>query len=366
MTPEINIEEVLVRIFDGSSTELEMEQFLNWLKADQTRITEFIEMQEIWTGSSVISSDKVASGIALNKLHGRINTFERSRRLNKGIGKYILHVAAAILFIFSLTIIYQNKFSSEGNNYTNSNYYTEISTSGGNRSKITLPDGTKVWINANTTFRYPSVFESDKREVFVDGEIFLDVAKDSNRPFYVETSTLIMEVLGTSFNVNSYANDNIEQLTLVEGSLKIIPKIKRNKHYNSLTIKPNETATFFKNKKTLSVHQLESEPEKSMIDQKQLLKPDISSVKISELEAIISWKEDELIFKDESLEQMCIKMSRWYGINIIIEDEKLKNNRYTGKFIYNESINQVMDILQRTTPMKFKLDKDVLTISSTK
>lgn len=361
------IENIVIKFLDGSISQAEENQLLEWMKGDESRLQDFIEHQEIWKASSCVYSEKSDKEVAFRKIHEKIDIYNNRYQFMRTAFKYSLHIAATILFVISLAILFQHRISHQKiNSYTN-NYYTEISTSGGNRSKITLPDGTKVWINANTTLRYPSVFESDKREVFVDGEIFLDVAKDSSRPFYVETSSLKLEVLGTSFNVNSYSDENVEQLTLVEGSLKIVPKGTISGNENSLTIKPNETALFKKEQRVIAVHELESNTGNKEVefDQNQVvLKRDISDIPVSELESIISWKEDRLIFKNETLEEMCNKMERWYGIKILIKDESIKNNRYTGKFIYNESIDQVMYILQRTTQLNFTLEKDELTIFS--
>ena len=99
--------------------------------------------------------------------------------------------------------------------------YNELDIPIGSKSKITLSDGTQIWLNAGSTLKYPSKFSDKKREIFFEGEAFFDVSKDKNRPFIVRTSEINIRVLGTKFNVKSYPEDNIIEATLVSGSIEI-------------------------------------------------------------------------------------------------------------------------------------------------
>jgi ferric-dicitrate binding protein FerR (iron transport regulator) len=87
-------------------------------------------------------------------------------------------------------------------------------------------------------------------------------------------------------------------------------------------------------------------------------------ISITQVESIISWKDNHLIFRDESFEEIAKKMESWYGVEIRIEDAKLKSYRFTGKFIYNETIDQVMEVIGRTTPLRYSLNKNTLVIQS--
>jgi ferric-dicitrate binding protein FerR (iron transport regulator) len=168
-------------------------------------------------------------------------------------------------------------------------------------------------------------------------------------------------VLGTSFNIKSYEDEGQVEATLIEGSLRIIPSSALKTKFKSVTLKPNEKATYKKEESILSVKELDVvHPEERQRRKKRL--PEMKGLEISQIESIISWKDNELIFWNETFEDISVKMERWYGISIVIEDEKLKSYRYSGKFIYNETINQVMDILALTTPIGYSLDKNVLTI----
>lgn len=238
--------------------------------------------------------------------------------------KKLLPLAAA--FVLGLVIASTIYFANQQNS-TNFHQVQEISIPYGGKSKFTLPDGSEVWLNSGSRLSYPSQFSS-KREIQLVGEAFFDVVKSKN-PFVVHTNYGEVTVLGTSFNVKAY-NDNDFQTTLVRGSVKVGVDDDRN-----VVIKPGEQA-FLDNENQLTVKKVEPE-------------------------IFIAWKEGKLIFNREPFEKVAKRMERWYNVHIEIDNEEIKDLWFTGT-IEMETLSEVMELISKSMPIQYSYDKTSRTL----
>lgn len=156
----------------------------------------------------------------------------------------------------------------------------------GGQYKVVLPDGTQAWLNAVSSLSFPSAFDKYERRIKVTGEVYLDVIKNPEAPFIVETSRQHIKVLGTSFNIHEYEDENESQTTLTEGSLLI----KNTHSQETVRIKPGQQAKI-KDDKTIKVDKVNAEE-------------------------ISSWKEGLSVVNDETLNQYAKKIERWYGVEV--------------------------------------------------
>lgn len=241
----------------------------------------------------------------------------------------------------------------------------EIMTQKGVRKQLVLPDGTKVWLNADSKLSYDnSMNDSDVRSVNLEGEAFFDVAKDANRPFFIVTKEISIKVLGTAFNVKAYPNEDRTETTLLRGSIElIVNEIPKEK----FMLKPNEKLAVTKNKMIEEVEQgIASDSVSSRItlaNNITLTIGNLSKVNVDNHEYIqeTSWVDNRLVFKDETLEEIVSKLERWYDLDIEITDIKLKTYRYTGT-ITKESIGQVLTAMQLIKPFHFKIQNNDVTL----
>ncbi len=221
----------------------------------------------------------------------------------------------------------------------------------GQRSQLMLPDGTRIWLNSGSILKCPVAFEKNSRDVYLEGEAFFNVKHNKDVPFIVHLKeNLAVKVLGTEFNVKSYADEKIIETTLINGSIKLIRGKSILSQPSEIELKPNETATFEKDDQSINISKLvpaisseAPEPVKNVMYEQ--LK--------NKLEPITAWKEDALVFYNESFENIAIKMERWYGVKIIVKDLELKQERFTGKFANKETIYQVLNIFNRTEPIHY-------------
>jgi ferric-dicitrate binding protein FerR (iron transport regulator) len=207
-------------------------------------------------------------------------------------------------------------------------HYQEYSTPAGQRAKVLLADGSEVWLNANSTLRFPECFDAKQRAVELRGEAFFEVEQDEERPFVVRTSKMDIEVTGTKFNVNAYGTENYFVASLVEGGISVAC------NYN-----PEESYLLY--------------------PQQQIIVSD-SSCEISGFENIdfLSWKEGLFIFDDMLLTDIIKKLELYYDVSIVMKNTKLGNSRYTGKFRQRDGVETVLRKLQIVYPFTYTKNEE--------
>lgn len=239
--------------------------------------------------------------------------------------------------------------------------YTEIRTKYGSRSTIILPDSTVVTLNSGSHLKYPDRFTGKNRSVFLEGEAYFSVKPGQRNPFYVETANnLSIKVTGTRFNVKSFSDEKYIETTLVSGKI-IIEKMDQNNRLQQQTIvKPNQIAVFDKETRRLRLLDLTLEEE--------ILAP-IHSIRLESepeigqnVEILTAWKDEKLIFYNEPMYKLAVKLERWYDVEITLQDEELLDLHFTGTFT-NENIEQALDALKLASSFKYKMDKNKINIS---
>lgn len=231
-----------------------------------------------------------------------------------------------------------------------------VSTKPASKSKIILPDGSQVWLNSESKISYGKQFGSTLREVELTGEAFFDVVKDKNKPFIIHTSTIDIRVIGTAFNVRSYPGEKTVETALIRG---IVEVTVHNNPENKIILKPNEKLVLqvpAKNDKSVdrSTASDNNEPFLS-ISKLQYLNNDSSAVETS-------WTKNQLAFSSESLDEVAAKIGRWYGVEIMIKDQKLIEGKYTGVF-EDESLTEVLNALKLTGNFRYVINKKQITIT---
>ncbi|MCO5236806.1 MAG: DUF4974 domain-containing protein [Chitinophagaceae bacterium] len=235
----------------------------------------------------------------------------------------------------------------------------EVNTLPGIRSRTILPDGSVVWLNADSKVIYDENFRGNLREVHLEGEAFFDVVKDDARPFIIHTKTIDVRVLGTAFNVRSYGNENSTETALFRGSVEIT---LRNKPDKKIVLKPNEKIKISnKSADGIESRNLASASGKNNTN---ALSMQVSKVHFREKDSSaldVLWVKNKLAFDAETLELVAKKIERWYDVKVKIENDDLRNVAYSAIFD-NENIEEVMEALKISGNFKYTIDKDVITI----
>lgn len=202
-----------------------------------------------------------------------------------------------------------------------------VSTPRGGQYQIVLSDGTKVWLNAASVLRFPARFVGQQRLVTLEGEAYFEVAKDRHKPFKVMSGGQTVEVLGTHFNIKSYADEKSIRTTLLEGSVRIRAK-GRNGQENMAVLKPGEEAT---NAAGLKVSQ-------------------------ADIQEAIAWKNNQFTFHSEPLSAIMRDISRWYNVDVAYKGN-ISEMSFTGSISRYAGIAKVLETLELTNLVHFKIEE---------
>lgn len=249
---------------------------------------------------------------------------KRSKRIFSWINVSVITAAAAVLIFFITP------------KQTESTEWHEIYVARGETDKITLCDGTSLWISSDTKVIYPSRFDSETRTIFVDGEVYADVTPDKNRPFIISTSRVKIKVHGTEFNIKAFAERQNIEVTLVKGSVTVEDN---DNEVFSRTLKPGESIRYNHQYGTIEQYNVDTDTYGSLKNN--------SNMK----------------FINESLEDIADELERRFDIEILIEDHTLAKTQYYASFINNEGLDKILRALNSDGSMKIYKRNDIIVIS---
>jgi transmembrane sensor len=270
--------------------------------------------------------------------------------------KYFLLYGALLIVALSAGLFFYNRQAQKEEQPAGSVAKNEISTKYGSKTSLVLPDGTKVWLNAGSKLTYDKNYAGSLREVSLVGEAYFDVVKDPRKPFIIHTSKMDIKVLGTVFNVKCYPDDKHTETSLVKGSIEVTLKDRTDK----IILKPNEKLIITDNEpseKKSAAEGKKEEAQEPMIALSHLTREPVNNDIIE-----TSWVDNKLVFNSETFEEIVIKMQRWYGVEIRLNNEKIKQKRFTGTF-ENETVDQALAAMQLTMPFTYVIKKDHIIIS---
>ena len=323
MENQVQIEKLIEKFHLGTLSNEELAFLLNYLKDQEPQHEVSVFYQHIWDRESEFNPDidskniydQVISNIGITGA-GLIPATESPKGVKSG-GYVIRIMQYAAVFIVAFLISWQvhSYFGDETVTPPIVNQVHNMEVPYGSKSRIVLPDGSVVDLNSGSGLKYSSSdFNSDSRSVSLTGEGFFSITKDSARPFYVTTAGIKLKVLGTTFNVKAYPDENMEEATLISGKVEIYASSDKTENGKPIVLKPNQRAVFLKSQNYfLTNDSLVTNPLTSPVKLKTI---NIQSP--SNIEQTISWKENKLIFDNESFSSLIIKIERWYNVKIIV------------------------------------------------
>lgn len=336
MTQENNIsriDELIAGYFVQALSKEELAELQQWLKLTEANKNHFLEEQEVWFSAiSANSSTRFNSSKAFQrflastiKLNEQSNNHS-SKNLNKRILKlnFVKMVAAIALLV---------AFSGIGYIVGNLGYSSmrladvKVEVPFGSKTKLYLPDGTLVWLNAGSTLSYSRGFGIENRRIELLGEGYFEVTKNKSLPFNVKTKEMNVQVLGTKFNFRNYSDEDEACVTLIEGKVQLNNNNSNDKGY---TLVPNQQAVLNKQNKNIYINTVKA--------------------KYSH-----DWTEGYISFDEEKLVNIVRELGKNYNVNIEIVDTSLLNYRFFGKFSRTEqSIQDVLNALASTNKLRYE------------
>lgn len=228
----------------------------------------------------------------------------------------------------------------------------EVSTRNGDRSKILLPDGTSVWLNSGSKITYNKDLDNGPlREVYLTGEAFFDVVKNTRRPFVIHTAKMDIKVLGTRFNVKAYLEDKTTETSLIKGSVEVFLKNNPGKKY---TLIPNQKLVLLNELPENAAKRVANVALPNTALDVIEIKP-LTYLQGTETDIESSWTKNILSFEDESFIEVARKMERWYDVQIEFKNKYWEQQYLKGSF-EKESLEQALKALKFTTGFNYKIE----------
>ncbi|SDS53755.1 FecR family protein [Mucilaginibacter mallensis] len=330
--------ELLAKKLSGDITADEIAEFNRLVAGNTSFQKEYEAIRSYWTQDDEPYENIVSIFDDIKQRAGIIDTVaekDNIREINK-TGRtftWLRIVAAAVAVIAISASIYLFKIKSAPENDI-----AQLQTKWGSTAQVKLSDGTMVTLNSLSVLKYPKHFNGKTREVYLDGEGYFDVARDHQHPFIVHTEKTAIKVLGTAFNLKSYANDAQFEATLFRGSIQAT---LNNAPTASILLKPSDKLIV-----NASGYQLTKE---TYADHS------------NSINAETAWMDHKLIFKNEPFNLLANNLVRKYGLNIVFKNNGLKSIKLSGEF-ENENIEQVLLSLQIVTKFNYKVSGNTIYI----
>lgn len=314
------MEEQLHKYFQGEIEKQGRLELLRAIELDEVLRQKFIEMKNFYSILHLASSKENETEDG-RKSYISFTQKRYHKRILRVSLKTAGYAAAIVLLILSTYLITVTQFTSE-----REKELLSLHVPAGQRLNLTLQDGTTVWLNSRSTLHFPASFDLDERRVSIEGEGYFKVAHDSKRPFFVSSKGYEMKVLGTTFNVNNYSENEIMRMSLLEGSVMVYAENNKSKN---IILKPNEQVTIEKGKMQ------------------------IERIKDS---GHFLWTEGIYSFYNEPLDNILRKLELYFDIEIIVKDPTIYTWEYTGKFRQRDGIDEILRIINKIH--RFKIEKD--------
>ena len=317
------MERLILKYLNGNLTKAEEYQLKEWLQKDEINRKVFENIVADWslTASDIEKSKKSV----YRNVVGTLDNKQRTSRIFSYFAK-----VAAVLIVFLLAILLLTKLNHQNLNHQTENSLVKIEKHAlpGQKLTLRLPDGTKVTLNSGSKLVTPEIFTGSVRKVFLDGEAFFDVAKDSLKPFMVETNQAYIKVSGTSFNIRAYFDEKDVSVAVNSGEVSVSDRGRSDEH----VLQKNEMLIY-------------SIAEKSFSKQVGF-----------DRAYIFGWKDHYLVFKDESIEKIFKRMSRLYDVEfkVIPDIDSIKKKKFTAKFK-----NQTLEAVMKSISFSYEFDYEI-------
>jgi ferric-dicitrate binding protein FerR (iron transport regulator) len=358
-----HMDELLVKYLTGQADIEERRAALDWIRQSEEHRADFEKLKKIYLASKLSQPDTIynpeRSWKRVKATHSR--NMEQLQHVEEPVKRFrlpsFLKYAAGVAVFCTLGILGYHSFRNRPDNQPI--VWSTVEAPYGSRSKVTLADGTQVWLNAGSQLKYASSFGSGDRKVYLNGEAYFAVTH-SKTQFVVNTQFLEVRVHGTEFNVKAYNEEDYIQTTLVKGSVSIVRKHPSRAGRHKVMLKPNQTATFNIHSKKFVGGANNTDP----IKDKQ--SDDVMEVS-SGINPVIytSWKDSRWLIEGEPLSSLAVKLERRYNVNISFSSPELESYRFTGT-LTDETLDQVLHVIQLSAPIRYEINDHEVTLFENK
>ncbi len=334
--------DLLKKYFSNRCTKEELQTLLEWFASGAETTEGRNLLHTFWEEMRTDEEDLPANyeGV-LDRIHHKVNLIQaeahKDRRLrflsygNENLWRLFSRIAAVLILpLLGFSILMSVKYYAGRNGINTVNQsYNEVFSSVDAISKVTLPDGSKVWLNHSSSLKYPAAFRGRNRTVELHGEAYFEVVSNPRSPFVVSTGDIQIKATGTEFNVMAYPEEDKIETFLIKGVVALQHSDRGKRTVTLAEMKPADMIIYQKSDKKII---------RRIIDD----------------DRYFAWKDGKLVFHNEPLGEVAKKLSRWFNVEIEIADPKLLDLTYTATFI-DENLQQVMELLSMISPVHYTI-----------
>lgn len=325
----------IVNFLSGRWNECDSLLLKSWLEESEENSRLFRQFVELWEADKIIRRENEFNvDEAWTKLESQIDTPKGILKQLPWSLKKMLQYAAILIFVLFLGGKVGTYFSNQADKRFAATNLIEYSVPYGSKTSLRLPDGSQVRLNAGTTIKYNQGYGVWNRNIQLSGEAFFEVSKNKKLPFIVDAKNILVQALGTKFNVKAYPEEKIVETTLLEGSVKL--NNSQNSRAQSVVLEPN---------------------------QKALIDPADNHFMVSAISSTndLLWISDKWVVKNTKLDALAKLLMRRYNIYIKFDDDRIKNYEFGGT-IKDETLEQVLAALTYSAPIKYKINNNEVTL----
>lgn len=341
---------LLVKYIANQANDDEISEVKHWIKLHPENELYFIELYEAWQNMLYVKPEIIDEEKAYELFFVNITGSElRSKPTVKW-----MKIAAVFLLILLPAFLVLHFYPAKPENTQ------QLVAEKGAIKKITLKDGTLVWLNAGSTIKYDEAFGNTNRTVALEGEAFFDIAHGKNiPPFIVNTKNYTVRDIGTRFNLKAYPNDPFFEATVVNGEVAVQSNGHNNtQEENRIYVKPHQVLKiYYSTGKDIPGEKLVAPGSETFNE------VHVSQVDAAKIEVYDGWKEDLLVFDASTLGDIAKVLERRYNVQITINDDQLRGIEYSGSFKNVPTIDKVLQIIKQNTPVNYTIDGKNITIT---
>jgi transmembrane sensor len=365
MTENLKKDDLLLKCLQGKADEQEYKDAYQWINGDKSNYTYYEKIRDAWIAAGIVTGKSEHN---CNKAWARVGRRTGIKWFNTpGINAGLRQIAAVFLIALALGAFSVHYFYSQKEIFTEREYLVQAPL--GAKTYLVLPDNTKVWLNAGSTLKYSTHYDITQRSVHLSGEAYFDVKPGSELPFRVHTHDLVINALGTEFNVKAYPEEQNVETTLVSGLLSLERKVPGG-DVEKILLRPNHRAYSSHGETKIGSPEVTDADENTKEASEKLkmlpIRPleKIAVERVANVEVYTSWKDKRLIFDREKMADLAVKLERIYDVRITFKDDELKDYYLSGS-LAQETLEQLLYAIRLTIPLDFSIEKNnvVLTMN---
>lgn len=326
----MKIEDIISKYLSKSATDEEKEFLLQWLEEKDENRKQFKKTYDLWIYTNALLTDDTEMETALARLKKRTDSHQKKKTRLSLPHSYRMRVAA---FIFLLLSVGYTGYWLGDHKEQKPTTMNHLLTGPDGKGEYFLPDGSTVWLNANSVLKYPETFAGGKRTVYLEGEALFEIKKDNKNPFFVNADGLNIEVVGTRFLARNYPHKNMVQTVIVNGCVKI----SGDYFTETRILHPGELLTYNKQTGQTNLHKVYTDD-------------------------YTNWIHSKMVFDKTNLAQVIINLEKWFDVEIVATPELLRNTHMSFT-VRRESLEEVLKNMSLTAPIDYKWEGNVLHLS---